>query len=41
MEFTEYMLWKLAVLSVIAFLLGLFNLLPKEEPNEQLQDEDS
>lgn len=31
MEFTDYMLLKLAGLALIAFLLGCFNLLPEQE----------
>ena len=31
MEFTDYMLWKLGGLMLIAFLLGCFNLLPEQE----------
>jgi len=30
MEITDYMLWKLAGLALIAFLLGCFNLLPEQ-----------
>lgn len=41
MEFTEYMLLKLVALAVLAFLLGLFNLLPTGEQNGKQPDEDS
>ncbi len=41
MEFTDYMLWKLGGLCLLAFLLGCFNLLPEEEQSEKQEREDS
>jgi hypothetical protein len=35
MEFTEYMLWKAIAIVALAFVLGLFGILPTDEHPKQ------